>query len=280
MKFRDASFRIGEFAKLCGVTKDTLFYYEKLGLLKPDRIDINGYRYYAPNQFFYMEMIKALKESGAPLNDICEYKDNYNISQYLKIVKMQRDYLNAEIERLQGLYTTLNDSIQLTSTALNEPRDMPRIVHCEEKHLVAWDIPANIDASADPVAVEATTIATLLKYCQKSGIKPLQPVGSIVSKEFLLSGQVTAYKCCFCVNEACDDDHIIVRPKGTYLTLLHKDLYTGQGAAYEILFDYIRKHNLRICGDCYESELIGYLGEGKPENFIVQYEIQIEDDRS
>lgn len=35
-----------EFAKLCGVEKRTLFFYDEIDLLKPARILPNGYREY------------------------------------------------------------------------------------------------------------------------------------------------------------------------------------------------------------------------------------------
>ncbi|MEA4988772.1 MAG: MerR family DNA-binding transcriptional regulator, partial [Anaerovorax sp.] len=40
----------GEFASLCGVKKDTILYYDEIGILKPDYFAENGYRYYSPNQ--------------------------------------------------------------------------------------------------------------------------------------------------------------------------------------------------------------------------------------
>lgn len=35
-------FSTGEFAKLCGVSKQTLLYYDRVGIFKPERILENG----------------------------------------------------------------------------------------------------------------------------------------------------------------------------------------------------------------------------------------------
>lgn len=40
----------GDFAALCQITKKTLFHYDKIDLLKPIRVDENGYRVYALDQ--------------------------------------------------------------------------------------------------------------------------------------------------------------------------------------------------------------------------------------
>lgn len=41
-------YRIGEVSQVSGVSKDTLHFYSKIGLLVPDYIDANNqYRYYS-----------------------------------------------------------------------------------------------------------------------------------------------------------------------------------------------------------------------------------------
>lgn len=62
----------GEFAKLCGVEKRTLFHYDDLGLLQPSRVHENGYRDYDLSQVEQMDMIKLLQASGYTLHEIRE----------------------------------------------------------------------------------------------------------------------------------------------------------------------------------------------------------------
>ena len=270
-------FRIGEFAKLCDVTKDTLFHYEKMNLLKPQRMDSNGYRFYGAEQFFYMEMIKCLKESGLSLQQICEFKEEYNATQYLKMLQQQKEYLKVELQRIQRLYDSLSDSIRMTMEAMHKPLDEPKIIALEEDYLITWRVDGEARDPQIQVVAEADTISSLLKYCSRLGIKPAQPLGSIVSKQNLIHGKNYSDRCYFHVSEPLDDDHFLLRPRGRYLTMLHKGLYDGSEEAYQILHRYITDHGLRICGDGYESELIGYLGSGRPEDFIIRYEIPVEE---
>ena len=37
----------GEFARRMGVTKNTLFHYDNIGLFSPEIVDTNEYRYYS-----------------------------------------------------------------------------------------------------------------------------------------------------------------------------------------------------------------------------------------
>ena len=43
--------KIGEMSKICNVSVQTLRYYDKIGLLKADKVeDSSGYRYYFPEK--------------------------------------------------------------------------------------------------------------------------------------------------------------------------------------------------------------------------------------
>ena len=68
--------KIGEFAKLCQTTKDTILHYEKKGLLKACFIDSNNYRYYATSQYLIFDRIKLLQDAGYSLTDIKEANSN------------------------------------------------------------------------------------------------------------------------------------------------------------------------------------------------------------
>ena len=43
-------FKTAAFAALCGVKKDTLLHYDHIGLLRPQEVGENGYRYYSARQ--------------------------------------------------------------------------------------------------------------------------------------------------------------------------------------------------------------------------------------
>ena len=63
--------KIGDFAKRCEVTVQTLRWYDKLGLLTPDYIDkFTGYRYYNTEKAVEVQRITALKEIGFSLEEI------------------------------------------------------------------------------------------------------------------------------------------------------------------------------------------------------------------
>jgi DNA-binding transcriptional MerR regulator len=63
------TYRIGEFARLAGVTPRALHHYDRLGLLKPQRTAA-GYRAYTEQDLQRLAQIVALKFIGIPLKAI------------------------------------------------------------------------------------------------------------------------------------------------------------------------------------------------------------------
>ena len=70
LKLSQRFLKTGEFAAFCNTTKDTLFHYDDIGLLKPLRTAPNGYRYYSLNQIYMFDLITTLKELGLSLEQI------------------------------------------------------------------------------------------------------------------------------------------------------------------------------------------------------------------
>ena len=64
-----SSYRIGEFARLAGVTVRALHHYDRIGLLKPKR-GSSGFRLYRLEDLERLEQIAALKFLGIPLQEV------------------------------------------------------------------------------------------------------------------------------------------------------------------------------------------------------------------
>jgi len=64
------SYTVHEVAKLSGVTIKTLYNYHRIGLLMPERIAENGYRYYGDKELKRLQQILFYRELGFPLKKI------------------------------------------------------------------------------------------------------------------------------------------------------------------------------------------------------------------
>ncbi|MGI6055273.1 MAG: MerR family DNA-binding transcriptional regulator, partial [Clostridium sp.] len=58
-------FSIGELSKLQNISRQTLIYYDKIGLFCPSYVDPdNGYRYYSWSQLDSLDTILIMKKIG------------------------------------------------------------------------------------------------------------------------------------------------------------------------------------------------------------------------
>lgn len=118
---------ISEFAKICGVSRDTLLYYDKINLLKPAYKASNSYRYYSFFQYENYILINSFKQVGIPLNTIKDLMKNKtpeslyklltdtetnltnkinNLKFHLNILKNDREELKIAIENINKLIVT------------------------------------------------------------------------------------------------------------------------------------------------------------------------------
>lgn len=101
--------QIGEIAKQSGFSKDTLRYYEKIGLLQLDKKQRgeNNYRFYDSTILQKLSTIKSLKQVGFTLNEIkrlltMDESNRINCQSVGAIVQPKIIKIEEEILKLQA----------------------------------------------------------------------------------------------------------------------------------------------------------------------------------
>lgn len=110
--------KIGQLAKLTGVSVDALRFYEEKGLIKPTTRSESGYRHYAPGAVAQIGFLKTAQALGFSLQEIAEVMpaltDGELILDDVK-QKMQAKLtsIDQQIERLQQLRQQIQSSLLL-----------------------------------------------------------------------------------------------------------------------------------------------------------------------
>ena len=89
------SARIGTLARRHGLSRSTLLYYERIGLLRPSARLANGYRQYARADEDRLERIIGYRRTGASLRDISRMLDGGEES-LRAVLERRLQELNAE----------------------------------------------------------------------------------------------------------------------------------------------------------------------------------------
>lgn len=101
--------KINEVAKVSGVSSRTLHYYDKIGLLKPTKLE-NGYRGYTANDLDKLQQILFYKFLGFKLSKIAEILNNK--SNHLEILEEQRQLILKEKSRYEQILNTIENTIK------------------------------------------------------------------------------------------------------------------------------------------------------------------------
>ena len=92
-------YKIGEISKIYGIGRDSLMYYEDIGILKPFR-DKNGYRMYKLSDIWRLNLIKEIRSLNFPMKKIKEYLDDRNIESTKEILNKEIILIDEKIEEL------------------------------------------------------------------------------------------------------------------------------------------------------------------------------------
>ena len=103
MKKQENLYRIGEISKLYNISSDILRHYEKIGLISPDFIGENGYRYYSKNQIWKLNNIRNLRNLGLGLVEIKEFLDERSLNSASEILEFQLEKIEENIKNLTSL---------------------------------------------------------------------------------------------------------------------------------------------------------------------------------
>jgi MerR family copper efflux transcriptional regulator len=123
--------KIGELAARCGVSPDTVRFYEREGLLPPPERTASGHRVYGQDAFVRLQFIRKARGIGLTLQDIGEIlrlRDEGHPEAGPRITTRLRARANAidqEIANLRVYRRLLDDTIRLCETAASST--LPRL---------------------------------------------------------------------------------------------------------------------------------------------------------
>lgn len=134
----------GEFARICGATRDTLRYYDKHRVLIPWKNPENGYHYYSYAQIGTFYFISTLRSLDLPIKRIREYLLTGNDTGFLPYMKMQLDALKEQRQELDRKIRQVSVVTALDSLILSADYGVP----------VISDFPPEIRFRVAPVSSE------------------------------------------------------------------------------------------------------------------------------
>jgi DNA-binding transcriptional MerR regulator len=129
----EPSLSIGKLARAAGVNRETLRYYERLGLLPPDERTAAGYRLYGSRGAERLRFIKRAQGFGFSLEEIRELlslrpQSAKSCDRVMAMLDRKLSELETELAEMRRFHRELSRYRVRCAEALEEGADCPLIV--------------------------------------------------------------------------------------------------------------------------------------------------------
>lgn len=242
---------IGDFSRLSRVTPRMLRHYDALGLLHPEEVGENGYRYYRQEQLSDLIRILWLKDLGFSLEEIgriAALEDR----QLLPLLRQKREALALELEARQDQLRRLEaDILRMEGTKLIEKQYHVDLIQDPEQKVFSIRETIGVEQYHD-------FFQRLYREAETRGLTQAGPIQMLYhDKEF--SRERSDVEAQMVV--AQDGPDVKVKPACLCAAVQHRGPYENLQYAYDALCAWLGEHTgYQICGPAMDR----YFGD--PDN--------------
>ncbi len=130
--------KVSEIGSLFGLGVQTLHYYDKVGILKPELRDPEtGYRKYRFDQIYQLASIRYMRKMGYSIDEIREFQDGRTPEDTIQHLRDRSAVLRKQWEELMRVDEAIMRKIQFIESAMKdlEP-DSLRVCDLEDRYYI------------------------------------------------------------------------------------------------------------------------------------------------
>lgn len=257
-----------QFAKLHGVNKRTLHYYDNIGLFCPDTKKDNGYRYYNISQSMEFEYIRMLKELNMSIEEIREYRENPSSDQFLKIANEKEEQIDIEIQKLNRMKKILQTKKEQITFCETLQEQEIRIEECKAEKILVLPY----DFVDDDISQIFACLKDVWSIDQiRMGIGGFISLNKVYNKDFARYDGIYTVA----LNDS-SASNCLIKPEGKYLCGYQKGMWDKLPMMYEKMLEYAMKNRIELEGYAYEIGLNEF-AISNPNDYITKIMIQMKE---
>jgi DNA-binding transcriptional MerR regulator len=266
----------GEFAKLCKVNKQTLFYYDQIGLLSPVWKNEKGYRYYSIRQIELFFVIDLLKDLGMSLNDIQQYMQNKSPESFLSLMYQKKEEIVKIRQEIEMKEKMIDAKIALMEEASH--LDFHQVT-LEQLPEVTLYLSRNIENLTDEEFLEV--FSDFINELNVSQLDTGYPIGVISKREHVLNGEFTNYSYLYIEQPNPKEGYPYFKSvKGDFLIGYHIGDEKTIHKTYKRLFSEMDRLNLALGDYVFEEYIYDTVVINHKEHYVAKIMIQVDQTES
>ena len=262
--YRKSQMPIREFSILTGISKDSLRFYDKIGLLSPELRGENNYRYYTERQIELAFLISDLRALGIGLEEIKQYADERSPERMLAFFSEQNTRIEAEIEHLHSIQELMRLRSDMATQALRYPEDIVVLEEREQEPIFLCPLEDNGGTDID-------RINFAYNYAAAHGVNIGFPSGTIIPQQNLETGDWSPAQYYFKVSKKRN----AWKSAGTYAVFYGWGVNNSTNECYKPLITFIQENGFHIASDAYEEYILDELSTHEWEQYKIRVEVRV-----
>ncbi|MFA9422713.1 MAG: MerR family transcriptional regulator [Sedimentibacter sp.] len=265
-------YKINEISNLYNIGKDSLRYYEEIGMLKPERDTNNGYRLYSIQDICKLNIIKDLRNLNMPMEVIKDYLENKTVENTLDILEEEISIIDKKMEQLKVQKNTILSRMKsLKEDAAEDNVEKITEVEIEERKVIMLNDTFSRDEEADFLIKKLHR-----KHEDKLYLLGNNYVGVTMCLSKINQQVYNEYTSVFFILESDDKNFDKVIPKGKYLTLSYRGSYEKTNIFIPLMLEYAKANNFRILSDPVELYKIDVHETSNTDEYLTELQMQVE----
>lgn len=272
-------FTAGELAAIFGISKQTLLYYDRIGLLSPAFISNNGYRHYSIPQYLDLEIIVGLRSLNMPVASIKAYLENRSpehLATALTLKDQEAQAIIKENQRIRTHIASINkELVQLEGLAI----DKPALHWREERFIRITSLPEGITGKE-----KIARFASHYYRTQHSKAVPGHLVGWQVPLEDFFSDNTSPRSQTYFSFSPASHQHRKEKellPEGLYLELYFHGTFCRHAAHLaQLIKDFLEPRGLSPKGKIHVLPQANHWLYLETDAYITQLFLQVQEKRS
>ncbi|WP_027623800.1 MerR family transcriptional regulator [Clostridium lundense] len=263
-------YKIGEISKIYNMCRDSLMYYEKLGILRPMR-DSNGYRLYTMNDIWKLNLIKELRTFDFSMEKINDYINNRTVKTTKEMLSEEICLIDSKIQELALLKNNVLKRIENINSAENTTiLNTIKVIYIDERKALKLNGDISRDEEVDYLIKKLQK-----KYEAKFYLLGNTKVGAIYNLDSLNSGIYNEYKSVFCLLDSNESNYNLLLHGAHYVCISYKGSYSYNKQYINKLFSFINENNYKIISEPIEIYKIDVHETSLQEEFITEIQIPV-----
>jgi len=263
----------GELAEMFSLPKQTLLYYDKMGILKPEFISENNYRHYSMSQYMLLEIIIALRKLNVSINEIKEYLNHRSPDKLEELLINKQTAFEEQIRFAQAATAKITSIRKKISHARHTHTGQITLEHRHKQTIILSDLSA-IEDGKKLITIYASHN---LKLFESPYFKDKATGWIVNSQDYLKQSNHKAYAYYTVVDNSYTGNNATVLEPGLYLSTHYKGVFHTSSKNLSTIFnDYIERNQLRVVSDIYCMPLVDHWLSNDPDNYITRISMRVE----